>query len=616
MTLLLNNELAQAVAPIAAGGYLVPTPQQITALVDSHERYTEDLRQRMESDWELAILTPFDAGEGYREYTSNEPMTYFSKITSALSSGKIKIRIPVEKARREKRERESAKERFIVGILKAADERLARLGQPSLQDQLAGFIDLRGWYCGRMMLVKDLETEETYVDITPWDPLHVSWGMGRNGLKWVCHKTKKTRAEIADEYPGLSMVQAMTAESYFDSQLLDDTEGLDVYDWYDQVNNIVVVENEYAKLPALHTPLNEVPVFFGHVGPLPLIQSRTLMGNVNLKHQGESIFAANRRIYEKLNLVMSTMLQLVALSRDHAFTFTSLDGTKTAKKNIFLEGSQTPLAVGESIDLLPLLEMSKDTGAFLGLVSAEIQRGALPYSTYGQLAFQLSGYAVNLLKQATDAPITPRKQAMENAYRQIANSICDQFATGAYDTMHLQGWTQNRDWFDQDFTPDMMVGLPSAEVKLVVATPQDDMQKIQMATMLRDGVWPTMPDRWIWDEILNADDTDSIADQIKEQVGERLLPEAALMVVMQAMEKQGRPDMAMLYQGKLIQITMLGQVAPPGTGADGQQKGKAAGYSPEGLSAPEQGAPRPQPTPQSGPIASPGSPRPGAQGQP
>ena len=332
--------------------------------------------------------------------------------------------------------------------------------------------------------------------------------------------------------------------------------------------------------------------------------------------KGESIFAANRRIYEKLNLVMSTMLQLVALSRDQAMILTSLDGTKTLKKNPMLEGSVTPLAVGESLSIIPLLEMSKDTGAFLGLVSAEIQRGALPYSTYGQLAFQLSGYAVNLLKQATDAPITPRKLAMENAYRQIADGICDQFATGAYDVMHLQGWTQNRDWFDQDFTPDMMVGLPSAEVKLVVATPQDDMQKIQMAVQLREGVWPAMPDRWIWDEILNADDTDSIADQIKEQVGERLLPEAALMVVMQAMEKQGRPDMAMLYQGKLIQITMLGQVAPPGAGADGQQNGKAPGYSPEGLSAPEQGAPRPEPTPQAGPIVPSGSPRPGAIGQP
>jgi hypothetical protein len=608
------------------GGPPIPTPQEITNLVDSHERYRETLTSRMESDWSLLTLTEFDAGEGYQSYTSNEPMTSYDKMTTTLASGTVKIRIPVVKAQREKRERESAKERFLMGLLKANDERLAWLGEQSLLTSLAAFVNLRGWYCGRCLLVKDETTGETYLDVTPWDPMHVSWGMGAKGLKWVCNKTRKTSIEVFEQYgfrvsgDGTATTDASFNESYFSSLKMEESEGVDVYDWYDEFYNIVVIGDTYVKEPMPHgagVPGQRTPSFFGSVGSLPLIQGKGSGTHDNLIHHGESIFAANRNIYEKMNLVLSTMLQLVALSRNQAFTYTSRDGQKTLDKNPFLEGSQTPLAEGERLDLLPLLEMSRDTGAFLGLITSEVQRGALPYSVYGQLAFQLSGYAVNLLKQATDSPLLPRKQAIESAYRQITNLITDQFATGAFGTMQLQGWDQNRDWFDQEFTSDMMQGLPAAEITLMVKTPQDDMQNVQMAKMLSEGPWPALPMRVIWDEILGYQDTDSIADAIKEEVAEKFLPEAALMTILQAVEKQGRPELAQIYYGELVKQAIMNQ---PGAGENGgggaggpPPAPGTPGFSPEVMSAPEQGAPNPEPTPQAGPIAPAGSPRPGAQ---
>ena len=140
------------------GGPPIPTPLEITNLVDAHERYRETLTSRMETDWNLVTLTEFDAGDGYQSYTSNEPMTSYDKMTTTLSSGAVKIRIPVAKAQREKRERESAKERFLLGLLKANDERLGWLGEQSLLTTLSAFINLRGWYCGRCLLVKDENT--------------------------------------------------------------------------------------------------------------------------------------------------------------------------------------------------------------------------------------------------------------------------------------------------------------------------------------------------------------------------------------------------------------------------------------------------------------------------
>ena len=602
----------------------IPTPKQIIDLTDAHERYREPLSLRMEQDWGLVTLTEFDAGVGYRSYTSNEPLTFFDKMTTALASGKLKASIPTQRAKMDKREREAQKERFVVGMLKANDERLLRLGQPRLLNSLAAFINARGWYAGRCMLVKDPDTGETYPDITPWDPLHVSWGMGPKGLRWICHKTKKNRAEIASEY-GIDLDQVLgnpdaasgssrdPAEQYFGLQLMDQSEGVDIYDWYDEMRNTVVTNGTYAKPPTPHTPLRRVPAFFGVVGSLPLIQGRNFAGNQNLKYQGESIFAANRRIYEKLNLVYSTMLQLVALSRDHAFYLTSADGTKRLKANPSLEGAQFGLAIGETFNIVPLLEMSKDTGAFLGLVSGEIQRGALPYSVYGQLAFQLSGYAVNLLKQATDSPILPRQLAMENALWQIANNICDQFATGVYPPIQLRGFAHNRDWFDEEFTSEMMVGLPAVEIRLKAMTPQDELQKLQMAQAAREGVWPILPDRIIHDEILEVDDPDSVANAIKQQVGERLLPQAQIYNLMVAAEKEGQYVQAMIYYGELVKITMMtGMPTPPPPWAEGGAGGPAGGrgFSPQVSPSPRGGAPTPQP--QQGPNVPAGSPRPGA----
>lgn len=49
-------------------------PEDIVALVNAHYDATEPLRQRMQDDHELYRLEPYDAGEGYQSYTSNDPI--------------------------------------------------------------------------------------------------------------------------------------------------------------------------------------------------------------------------------------------------------------------------------------------------------------------------------------------------------------------------------------------------------------------------------------------------------------------------------------------------------------------------------------------------------------
>ena len=58
---------------------------------------------------------------------------------------------------------------------------------------------MRGWYAGRALLIKP-DNDTTYIDITPWDPMHTYWGVDADGLSWACYKTKKTRGEIERQY--------------------------------------------------------------------------------------------------------------------------------------------------------------------------------------------------------------------------------------------------------------------------------------------------------------------------------------------------------------------------------------------------------------------------------
>ena len=116
-------------------------------------------------------MNAYDAGTGYQSYTSNAPKILADKIMSYLSNAQMSVRVPLSLEVAD-RAGGSSKEKFVIGALNLADERMQRFGQPSVREQLAFHIVLRGWYAGRTMLNKR-EDGTTFVDITPFDPIHI-----------------------------------------------------------------------------------------------------------------------------------------------------------------------------------------------------------------------------------------------------------------------------------------------------------------------------------------------------------------------------------------------------------------------------------------------------------
>ncbi|HAI41698.1 MAG TPA: hypothetical protein DCM40_28080, partial [Maribacter sp.] len=380
---------------------------------------------------------------------------------------------------------------------------------------------------------------------------------------------------------------------------------------------------------------NEVPVFLGPVGATPMIQAITDTRNQDtIEDFGESCYKSTRDLFEKHNFMMSVMLELVARSRRQGLKVKSRDGTKTLEEDPYKEGSEIALGQGEDVEPLGLLEMARESGVFMGLVSGEMQRGGLPHSIYGQLEFQLSGFAINTLRQGVESQLAPRLQSLERAYMCIAKMLTDQYLTGAYKAVEVSGKDRNRMYFSEEITVDIIKNAGDPEIEFIGQLPQDDMTKMSMAQMAREGQTPLLSDTFIRDHVLGLQSADQMDDAINAQIAERTLPEATLWTMLQAAQRQGREDLAKFYKGELErlflvkgmeQAQMMQQaggmaqgVAPPQPQAgppppQGMGMGGGPTASPQVMPNAMMGVPPVAPTAPVGPTVPPGTPRPGAQ---
>ena len=596
------------------------TPEEIASAVEAEHRRTIELRDRFDEDYSLYRLDPFtgldredglDPEDGYMHYTSSEPQTFADKIITWVATSKLILQIKHPHSQRPEREADNQKERFAFGILRAADERLTRLFMPGLMEQMAFFSAVRGFVFGRAMLVKR-DDGTTYADIMPWDPLHTYWSMNGEGLEWACYKMRKTRGEIRSQY-GVDVADSMA--------LSGDNEGVEVFDYYDSEANMVVTSDRVLKKRTAHgSP--RVPIFYGAVGQSPLLLSEE--SDDTIRDWGESVFKSGRNTYKHYQQMMSIMLELANRSRKPPIDVHSPDGTKTLEEDPYVAGSEISTAEGERVQALDLLRSAPDLGPFLALVSGEMQRGALPHTVWGELPFQLSGYAIQTLRQGIETILTPRLKAVEDGLQQVCRLISDQYAEGTFNDMELSGYDGNRTYFRETIDPSAINAGGDIEVRLVSVLPQDDVQKMSMAQIAREGPVPLLPDRHVREEILGIQDVDSLDSQIKEQIGERMLPEASLWDIMRAMEETGRMELAGFYYAQLVEILIqkmmqrqqLGNAAAQvaaGPGMMGGTAGGGGGVPPSVM--PSQmvgGGPAPSLLSNPGPQVPPGTPRPGA----
>ena len=555
-----------------------------------------------------------------RHYVTNSPRVYADKVMGFVNRASLNVRIPHARELDEKREMNQGKKDWIMAALRQADKRLRAHKQPRLQKQIAHSLAIRGWCAGRALLRMDY-AGQTVVDITPWDPRNVFWEIGPQGLLWAVSRTWKTMAEIAADHPGFRQ---------FSRDEIDDPKRYLVYDYYDSESNMVFAEGLTIKRRMRHGAPS-IPVYLTYTGG----ESLTSVGEWGMKIDkvGESIYGSVRDVYGTLNFLIGVAKQVVATRRKFPFTVESTSGDKTLDENPYEEGTEIPLKIGEKLNLLELPELGKDFETLLQFVLGELQRGSLPFTAFGELAFQLSGYAINALREGIASVIDPLIISSEDAYLEIADKLCAQFASGLYPSISIAG-----EW--DDLASHHVRGADEAEIKLAAKLPEDMAAQMQVATMARTpdaSGTPILDDTSIQERILHIEDVESMRDRIYEQVAERLTPSARAFTFMEAASNRGNEaltqDWLMEYyigrQSQFLNLAMMkmqmeqmGLGMPMGGGLAGggmgQGMGTPSGGEPEGINnsiVPQQalGAGQPAPSPQGGPNVPPGSPRPGSR---
>ena len=539
-------------------------------------------RKRMEEDFNLYSLKPFDAGDGYQSYTSNQPRVVADKIISWMNDSRMIVKAPLSGKLAERLDGDS-KEKYIVGAMNMADDRLIARGMLSVKGQLAAHIALRGWYAGRAVLNK--RKDKTYVDITPFDPLRVVFEQDEDGIVWLAYRTLRSSATIKQLYK-------VDIEEPTNSQY-DDEFGVPVWDYYDREQHAIVIDGQaprWGKKPLPHGVENTdgegvAPVFIGPVGIVPWMQG--VHGDVNqTSDYGESIYSANRNIYEEFNFVMSSTKTLVRRGVRQPYIIESPDGTQTLDTDPWRDGTEVPLPVGTKILPMPEMRMPADTGDYNSLVSGELQRGGLSNVHMGELPFAISGYAANVVREGSAHQLEPRLKSLGSAFTQIGELLTLQYISNKFGKLTLTGrLNELSDQFDEEIKPEAVEEGGRVVVTFKPNSGLEDSQKIATAQMLREGENPLAPDDWIWENILDVSDTEQFRSAITAQKGRNGDPKAQLMDIIMALMKSGEDRKAQVYIDLLLKTVSREKWAYDTEEAQYEMGMQMAALGPEGQAA-------------------------------
>ena len=556
------------------------------------------LRTRHDDDLELYRLAPYKVKAGYLSYTTNAPQVLANKVISILTSAELNIRVPLDTLDKEERISAGVVERFLYGALNLNDDRLMLLDEPTLRDQMTWLAVVRGGFALRIFVNKDADTRETIPEVVVWDIHDTAYLQGAKGLVWgAC--TQQIPLAVAREEFGMTSFGADAITTVPASLSTGAQQTVALVDWWNKKENGIIIGGQWAKKPEAHG-LDYCPIFIFHVGPMPNVTSGKFADTYKLR--GESVYASNRNIYPVINHVLSDQLTLVHRGVKPPLVMYSVTGKKTIDSDIYQSDKTATLSmrVNEKIEPLVPVSMPGDTKPLLDFTSIDEQKGGLPATTYGQLGFRLSGFAINQLQSSLTTVVTPFVSALKRSYTVMCKELMRQF-TDSFKSIKVKGKTSRGASFGYPMAEEISSKdlkrdwLP--EVNLKPDIPEDEAQKFYLANLARQGELPLLSDLTIRDEIIGIKDPMLEENKVLEQSA-LMMTRIRLKRVFDALLARGAIDEAIAVWAEIQQITLAGEQQGKGGGANVPPGGmpgpleQMAGASPgAGMPPGETGAP-------------------------
>ena len=526
--------------------------EKILERIELREKALQPLWDRMDADMERYALVPFEpvAGDGISPedaYTSNEPRTHADKVISIVGYAPAIVKIESEVEEGQANNVDQDAERVAIGMLRLGDENLVKVGTTPFQPTLSHFAIVEGgWVACRNLLTKR-QDGSTKVNLTPIDPRQLVFQMGSEGLIWAAIITMRNRLAIEDEY---DFKFDKTSEDANNDDMQEK-----VVDYYRKekgrwMNSVIIPsEHKYAKKPA-NTFSVEDPITIRGIGSNPGTASFSLTMGVNesrkiqgLEGFGESVFAANRAVYESDNRVKSILTSNLAKQNSGIYKTTSAGGEFTLEEEPDKAGQITlNSSLGEDVSLLDLPAIQNGAITNLGFINTDLISGGTPPSASGIASGSQSGRALTILNSVLGDRARPFAHAVEACMQGAVKALMAQYETGQYETLRVTGKLLDNVGFSREITPQEIQGHGPLTVELVPSLPQDDQAQWMMAEFARrpnaEGR-PVVSDTFIKEDILRLKDAQLEERRVDLQLATAATPENLLMGQLQSALEAG-----------------------------------------------------------------------------
>ena len=470
--------------------------ERILNKVDRKEQVFEKRTAFMDSDYEWGWKnTPFvpmpTEGITIKDaVTTNFAKVLARKVSNGVGYAERIIRVLDDADNEEFRDKNNAYERWCVGVLEMADERLQSGGMNStVQGESAWNAVVRGGWIGtRAVLIKDAQGE-TIPDIVPIDPRNLVYEKGRGEPLWAAIITQRAKQDIRDEYPKFKFGIENNVQHHED----DDDELARVVDYYwtedGKRMNCVIIDGQYAKKPTDTFAVN-FPIVIRLIGNNPGVMNYSLKDTIDgtreipgIEDVGDSIFAALRHVIPQVNRLASYRMALTARAVQGTLIVKSRDGTKELDQDAFASGAELGLSTDndEDIGLLPISQLTSDAGQLEGELRLDESNAGLSDPALGRLTSPVSGAALQILSQADNEVVAPFLKAVESMLAGILDNLGRQYETGRYKDIEVRGKTHTDQPFNKVIAPDDIKGHNLLSVELRQTQPQDDFALWQAA---------------------------------------------------------------------------------------------------------------------------------------
>ena len=470
--------------------------ERILNKVDRKEQVFEKRTAFMDSDYEWGwknipfVPMPTEGITIKDAITTNFAKVLARKVSNGVGYAERIIRVLDDADNEEFRDKNNAYERWCVGVLEMADERLQSGGMNStVQGENAWNAVVRGGWIGtRAVLIKDAQGE-TIPDIVPVDPRNLVYEKGRGEPLWAAIITQRAKQDIRDEYPRFKFGIENNVQHHDD----DDDELARVIDYYwtedGKRMNCVIIDGQYAKKPTDTFAVN-FPIVIRLIGNNPGVMNYSLKDTIDgtreipgIEDVGDSIFAALRHVIPQVNRLASYRMALTARAVQGTLIVKSRDGTKELDQDAFSSGAELGLSTDndEDIGFLPISQLTSDAGQLEGELRLDESNAGLSDPALGRLTSPVSGAALQILSQADNEVVAPFLKAVESMLAGVLDNLGRQYETGRYKDIEVRGKTHTDQPFNKVIAPDDIKGHNLLSVELRQTQPQDDFALWQAA---------------------------------------------------------------------------------------------------------------------------------------